>query len=112
MRLSRNGYWGHPDMVALVERLAAKAHKEAGWPGLLVGDMSQPRGGPMITGHASHQVGLDADIWLTPMPDHELTRAEREQMSATMAVAEDRKDVDPKVWTPAHTALIRAAAED
>jgi penicillin-insensitive murein DD-endopeptidase len=22
----------------------------------------------MITGHASHQVGLDADIWLTPMP--------------------------------------------
>src|SRR5471030_2784919 len=52
MRLSRNRYFAHPDMVALIERLAAKAHKEAGWPGILVGDMSQPRGGPMFTGHA------------------------------------------------------------
>jgi len=61
MRLSRNRYWGHPDLVALVKRLAARARKDAGWHGILVGDMSQPRGGPMFTGHASHQVGLDAD---------------------------------------------------
>src|SRR6185369_15705570 len=27
MRLSRNRYWAHPDMVALVKRLANKAHK-------------------------------------------------------------------------------------
>jgi penicillin-insensitive murein DD-endopeptidase len=111
MRLSRNRNWGHPNLVAFLERLAAKGAK-TGWPGLLVGDMSQARGGPMITGHASHQVGLDADIWLTPMPDRELTREEREEMSAIMAVAPDRKDVDAKVWTPAHTAIIRAAAED
>ena len=69
MRLSRNRNWAHPDMVALLKRLSAKAHKDAGWPGILVGDMAQPRGGPMFTGHASHQVGLDADIWLTPMPN-------------------------------------------
>jgi penicillin-insensitive murein DD-endopeptidase len=112
MRLSRNRNWGHANLVNMLERLSEKAAKQAGWRGLLVGDMSQPRGGPMITGHASHQVGLDADIWLTPMPDHELTRAEREQMSATMAVAEDRKDVDPKVWTPAHLGVIKTAAED
>ena len=66
----------------------------------------------MRTGHASHQVGLDADIWLTPMPGRELTRPEREEMSATMIVAEDRLDVDPQIWTPAHTAVIRAAAKD
>ncbi len=66
----------------------------------------------MRTGHASHQVGLDADIWLTPMPNRELTRVEREEMSATMVVAEDRKDVDPNVWTPAHVAVIKAAAQD
>src|SRR5215475_2339660 len=47
MRLSRNRNWGHPDMIALVKRLAAKARKDAGWHGILVGDMSQPRGGPM-----------------------------------------------------------------
>jgi penicillin-insensitive murein DD-endopeptidase len=66
----------------------------------------------MITGHASHQVGLDADVWLTPMPRRELTRAEREEMSATMVVADDRRDVDPKVWTPGHFAVIKAAASD
>jgi penicillin-insensitive murein endopeptidase len=46
------------------------------------------------------------------MPDHELTRMEREEMSATNAVAEDRRDVDPEVWTPGHTAVIKAAARD
>jgi penicillin-insensitive murein endopeptidase len=112
MRLSRNRYWGHPDMVALVERLAAKAHKEAGWPGILVGDMSQPRGGPMITGHASHQVGLDADIWLTPMPKHKLSRNEREEMSAVMMVRHDRLDIDTHAWTPTHLNVIRAAANE
>jgi penicillin-insensitive murein endopeptidase len=111
MRVSRNRNWGHPRLVEFLERLSERAAK-TGWPGLLLGDMSQPRGGPMLTGHASHQVGLDADIWLTPMPDHELTREEREEMMATMVVAENRKDVDPKVWTPAHVALIKAAAED
>src|SRR5690242_13576495 len=111
MRLSRNRNWGHPNLVATLERLANQGPK-TGWRGLLVGDMSQPRGGPMRTGHASHQVGLDADIWLTPMPARELTRLEREEMSATMVVAEDRKDVDPNVWTPAHAAVIKAAAQD
>ena len=77
MRLSRNRNWAHPDMIALLKRLSVKAHKDAGWPGILVGDMSQPRGGPMLTGHASHQVGLDADVWLTPMPDHLLSRRAR-----------------------------------
>jgi penicillin-insensitive murein endopeptidase len=112
MRLSRNRNWGHPDLIAFLERLAAKVPKVAGWPGLLVGDIGQPRGGPTLSGHASHQIGLDADIWLTPMPKRELTRAEREEMSATMVVAEDRKDVDPKMWTHGHTEVIKAAAED
>src|SRR6478752_7781141 len=112
MRLSRNRYWGHPDLVALLRRLADKAHKDAGWPGILVGDMSQPRGGPMLTGHASHQVGLDADIWLTPMPDRRLSRNEREEMSAIMMVRPDRLDIDPAAWTPRHLAVIRAAARE
>jgi penicillin-insensitive murein DD-endopeptidase len=111
MRLSRNRNWGHPVLVRYLERLSERGAK-LGWRGLLVGDMSQPRGGPMSSGHASHQVGLDADIWLTPMPPREFTPAEREETSATMVVAPDRRDVDPQVWTPAHGAIIRAAAED
>jgi penicillin-insensitive murein endopeptidase len=112
MRLSRNRNWGHPDMIALLERLSVKARKDAGWPGLLIGDMSQPRGGPMITGHASHQVGLDADIWLTPMPKRRLSREEREETSAVMTVRADRLDIDPHAWKPTHLAVIRAAAQE
>src|SRR3954451_9347906 len=112
MRLSRNRNWAHPQLVKLLERLSANAHKDAGWPGILVGDMSQPRGGPMITGHASHQVGLDADIWLTPMPKQKLSRNEREEMSAVMTVRGDRLDIDPHAWRPPHLAVIRAAARE
>jgi penicillin-insensitive murein endopeptidase len=74
--------------------------------------MSQPRGGPMLTGHASHQVGLDADVWLTPMPNRQLSRNEREEMSAVMMVRSDRLDIDPHAWTPDHLAVIRDAARE
>jgi penicillin-insensitive murein endopeptidase len=110
MRLSRNRNWGHPKLVALVEKLAVEARAHDAWPGLLVGDISQPRGGPMLTGHASHQVGLDADIWLTPMPDRRLTEQEREDLSATSMLAPDGVSVDPKMWTDAHVRLLKRAA--
>src|SRR4029077_17814029 len=84
----------------------------AGCPGLLVGDMAQARGGPMLTGHTSHQVGLDADIWLTPMPKTPLSREVRQEMQAENRVAEDKRDGDPKIWTHGHFAVIKAAAED
>ena len=112
MRLSRDRFWGHPNLIRFLEHLSGRAPEQAGWPGILVGDMSQPRGGPMITGHASHQIGLDADIWLTPMPDRRLTRQEREEMSARNMVREDGLDIDRSLWTPGHLAIIRAAARD
>jgi penicillin-insensitive murein endopeptidase len=59
-----------------MERLAADAARLDGWPGLLVGDIAPPRGGP-VGGHASHQTGLDADIWYVPMPAHRMSTAER-----------------------------------
>ena len=57
--------------------------KKVGWRDLLVGDMSQPRGEPMLSGHTSRQVGLDVDIEFAPMPDHAQSREEREFSSAT-----------------------------
>jgi penicillin-insensitive murein endopeptidase len=109
MRPSRGRAWGHPVLIGFLERLAATA-AGAGWSGLLVGDIGQPRGGPMLTGHASHQIGLDADLWLTPMPDRRLSAAERDQMSATDVVAANGDDIDPKVWRPEHRKLLEAAA--
>jgi len=109
MRLSRNRNWGHPKLVALIERFAKDVQKEDGWPGILVGDMSQPRGGPMLTGHASHQVGLDADIWLTPMPARRLSKTERENLSAT-SMLESPTKVDPAAFTPNHVKVLKRAA--
>ena len=113
MRLSRNRNWGHPNLTAWVERFARDAQSLEGWPGLLVGDMSQPRGGPMMTGHASHQIGLDADIWLTPMPNRRLSKIEREELAATSMLPDGNEKsvaVDPAVWTGQHAKLIRRAA--
>jgi penicillin-insensitive murein DD-endopeptidase len=111
MRPSRDRAWGNPVMMRFIKKLANEAQSDAGWPGILIGDIAQPRGGPMITGHASHQIGLDADIWLTPMPRRVLSVQERETMSAVMMVRPDRLDVSSS-WTTGQMAVIRAAAQD
>jgi penicillin-insensitive murein DD-endopeptidase len=110
MRPSRDRAWGHPALISFIERLAPQLPEEADWPGLLIGDIAQPRGGPMLTGHASHQLGIEADIWLRPMPDRQLSPAERDEMSATDVVAANGERVDPTVWTPRHRRLLEAFA--
>ncbi|NVK35753.1 MAG: penicillin-insensitive murein endopeptidase [Rhodobacteraceae bacterium] len=117
MRLSRNRNWGHPELIDFLKGLAKDA-PSLGWNGLLVGDLAQPRGGPMLTGHASHQIGLDADIWLSEMPDRKYTRKEREEVSAVsmlkgrMDIEGADRSVDPNKWTDSRARLIRRAAED
>ena len=108
MRPARNRFWGHPALIAVIERIAASL--PAGWPGLLVGDIGQPRGGPMVTGHASHQIGLDADIWFTPMPEQRLSLSDRDNLPAKSIVTADGNDVDPAVWGPPYHQLIEAVA--
>jgi penicillin-insensitive murein endopeptidase len=110
MRPSRDRAWGHPALIGLIEKLAAVMPAAAGWPGLLIGDIAQPRGGPMLTGHGSHQIGLDADIWLTPMPNRRLSARERDEMSATEVVAADRLHVDLRVWNSSYPKMYRAVA--
>jgi penicillin-insensitive murein endopeptidase len=83
---------------------------EDGWPGLMIGDISQPRGGPMLTGHASHQIGLDADIWFTKMPKRRLSAKEREAVSAVSVLKKNSLHVDDRIWTKAHTAVLKRAA--
>lgn len=110
IHLSRNRRWGTPEMIALVERLAREAKAKDGWNGLMVGDISQPRGGPMLSGHASHQIGLDADIWLTPMPDRPMSYDEREVVPEASVLRKDMMRVDDRRWTKSHARLIVRAA--
>lgn len=110
MRLSRNRNWGQPELLAFLERLGASA-QEAGWAGLYFGDLSQPRGGPMLTGHASHQIGLDADIWMLPADRIDLSRSARENLSSISVVSGDLRSTNGN-WTAAHHDVIMAALRD
>lgn len=109
MRLSRNRNWAHPAMVDVLERIATKAKEKGAWNGLLVGDMSQPRGGPMLTGHASHQTGLDADVWFTPMPDRVMTPAERESKTP-LEMVKNYKELNTDNWNESRAELLRTVA--
>lgn len=111
MRLSRNRNWAHPETVDMVKKLSAYAATQPGWAGLYVGDLSQPRGGPMLTGHRSHQVGLDADIWMLPPKSLNLTRKQRESISSISTRRAKGAYVNSS-WTKAHHNILKAAAKD
>ena len=74
--------WGTGRLLATVRRvLADYAGRHPGTQPVLVGDLSRPRGGDFGPrfggiGHASHQNGLDADVYY-PRLDGRLRRARR-----------------------------------
>ncbi len=111
MRLSRNRNWGHPEAVDFIRKLSAKAAQQPGWAGLYIGDISQPRGGPMLSGHRSHQLGLDMDIWMLAPKRLNLSRAERENLSS-VSMRRAKGAYTNSEWTRAHHEIIKAAARD
>ncbi len=111
MRLSRNRNWAQPGTVAFVQELSQFAATQPGWAGLYVGDMSQPRGGPMLTGHASHQSGLDVDIWMLPPDRLNLTAQERENISS-ISMRRQQGAFTNSRWSTQHEAILRQAASD
>jgi len=110
MRLSRNRNWGHPEMIDFIKTLSAKAAQMPGWKGLYIGDIGQPRGGP-VTGHRSHQLGLDVDIWMRAPQRLNLTRAQRESISS-VSLRRAKGAYTNDNWTRQHFELLKAAAQD
>jgi penicillin-insensitive murein endopeptidase len=110
VRVSRNRHWGHPDLIRFVQDFAREAQRR-GHPDLWIGDLAQPRGGPMPWGHVSHQTGLDVDIWLDLGAKPAMSRAQREDIRVASLVLPDETGVDPARFTARHAALIRQAAE-
>lgn len=111
MRLSRNRHWAHPEMIDFLKDLSAYAATQPGWAGLYMGDISQARGGPMVSSHQSHQLGLDADIWLYRANRLNLSRNEREKLSSTNVRSSDQRNVNSN-WTQQHANILKHAAED
>ena len=105
IRKSRNRYYGHPNLIEAVQWVAAQ-HHEAGGDTLLVGDLSQPAGGPMPFGHRSHQAGLDADIWFTNVPEHQ----RGSDASFERLVDLKAEQVNAKIWSPKYIRLLKIAA--
>lgn len=111
MRLSRNRNWGHPDTLDFVKDLSAFAAQQPGWQGLYIGDISQPRGGPMLSGHRSHQIGLDVDIWMLPASRLTLTKRERENISSISLRRAKGAFVNDN-WSRTHHRILKEAAKD
>ncbi len=111
MRLSRNRNWGHPTTIDFIQKLSAKAAQLPGWNGLYIGDISQPRGGPMLSGHRSHQIGLDVDIWMLPADNLRLSRREREKISSVSLRRAKGAYINDK-FTRQHMEIMKAAAKD
>jgi penicillin-insensitive murein endopeptidase len=113
MRPSRRRGFGHPTLVDYLRKLGAGA-KDAGLGTVLIGDLGQARGGPSPSGHASHQSGLDVDIWYWA-PEianaRPLTRQEREQTAARNIVDEKAQRVDESQLTRV-AGLLALAARD
>ena len=113
MHPSRLRYYGHPELVAFIEHLGEALHAE-GQGDMLVGDLSQPRGGPAPGGHSSHQTGLDVDLWYwqpKAAAKRALTREERETLKS-------RSVLDPKTsgmqseWSARVLSMLRLTAND
>ena len=111
MRPSRHRNYGHPRLLSFLRTLGANA-SSAGLGSILVGDLGQPRGGPTLSGHASHMNGLDVDLWYLQVPaGTELSPQDRETMSATNMVLPDFGG-QSKAWNPKALELLRLAASD
>ncbi|WP_394751734.1 penicillin-insensitive murein endopeptidase [Crenothrix sp.] len=112
MRLSRKRYFGHPDLIHFIENFGhAVSDQKLGT--LLIGDLGQPRGGPTLSGHRSHQTGLDVDIWFS-LPAIAATRKldinERETLSANSMLISQSDAIDEKQWTAQHEKVLEAAS--
>jgi penicillin-insensitive murein DD-endopeptidase len=111
IRLSRHRNYGHPETVAFVERLG-KAAATAGLAPFYVGDMAQPRGGPMTSGHAAHENGVDVDIWFNLDPKPMLSPEAREEVELPSMVLTDKSDIDRDRFGERQVRLLRLAASD
>ncbi|MEM6306533.1 MAG: penicillin-insensitive murein endopeptidase [Pseudomonadota bacterium] len=110
MRLSRNKNWGQPTLIDYVTNLSANIAKLPGWDGLYVGDLGLPRGGPN-RGHASHQSGLDVDIWMLPPTRLNLTVNERENISS-ISMRRAAGAYTNNSWSEQHRQVLKMAASD
>ncbi|WP_428753110.1 penicillin-insensitive murein endopeptidase [Vibrio cionasavignyae] len=110
IRTQRNRYYGHADMIDYLTSLAVRVDS-LGIGRILVGDIAMPRGGRFSSGHASHQTGLDADIWLR-LPAAPLSVEQLSTPQPYSVVDLNSYRLEKEKWTESHALLIQTAAVD
>lgn len=110
MRTDQRRYFGHPDLVAFIARFSQQVDQQA-LGTVLVGDMAMPAGGRFSSGHASHQSGLDVDIWLQ-LPRQRWNQQQLLKPQPIDLVSANGKQVSDRQWQPQIGTLIKLAAQD
>lgn len=114
IRIGRGRYYANPEMIDYIESLAKTVNEELGAV-LLIGDIAQRTGGPVYDDHASHQIGLDADIlfWQHPIAlKRQLTILEREHIFPQSVLKEDGTAIDDSKWSVKIEEIVKIAASD
>lgn len=109
MKLGRQRYFGHPQLIQFLTQMGAGMAANH-WGNLLIGDMGRACGGPMISGHASHQIGLDVDLWYL-FPKKIPNTSLRESMNSPSVVWKQKEKVNRKFWTKIHAQVLAFAAK-
>lgn len=109
-RISRRRYYAHPSLRDFLVALGAAANSH-GYR-ILIGDLAMPRGGPFHTGHASHQTGLDADIWFRVADSREPAwdLDARENRLTPWVVTSDQRGPDFSFWGAPQLQILEMAA--
>lgn len=113
MQPSRKRYFGHPVLIDYLQRVAKKIEAAKAGP-IMIADLGQPMGGPSNSGHASHQSGLDVDIWFwhpKAAEKRSLRLKERESLRARSIVDRKNKVVNHH-WNDNISTILRIAASE
>lgn len=114
VRTGRDRHYAHPATVEFLKDLSRSvARNDLGR--LQIGDMSMARGGPFSSGHRSHQMGLDVDIWYSQdwrAAERPLSAWERDHISAIPLADERDHRLIAKNWDDRVPRILRLAAED
>ncbi|ALG68320.1 penicillin-insensitive murein endopeptidase [Beggiatoa leptomitoformis] len=111
IRLSRQRNYAHPSLIYFIQTLGKQMARQQNST-LFIGDIGQEGGGAM-SGHGSHQIGLDVDIlFLQPANSHLLSVAEREKINPISMLTNNQTEIDTKRWRPVHDSMLQLAAEN
>jgi penicillin-insensitive murein DD-endopeptidase len=110
IRRDRNRFYGHPDTIRLIKDLGERVAQHT-TNKVMIGDLSQPRGGLMSSFHRSHQNGMDVDIWFSLAPSvEEAAKMAPEGTDPPKMVDQDNRKPS-QYWGEQQRFLIRTAAQ-